>query len=60
MKIYVTGICGQLGHDVMNELHGVGRKGLAAILRPYTAACRMEARYVPCPMSIWTSRMQKR
>ena len=25
MKVFVTGVCGQLGHDVMNELAKRGR-----------------------------------
>ena len=34
MKIYVTGACGQLGHDVMNELAGRGHEGLGSDLAP--------------------------
>ena len=34
MKIYVTGVCGQLGHDVMNELAGRGHEGLGSDLAP--------------------------
>ena len=30
MKIYVTGICGQLGHDVMNELAKRGHEGVGS------------------------------
>ena len=32
MKIYVTGVCGQLGHDVMNELARRGHEGLGSDL----------------------------
>ena len=28
MKILVTGVCGQLGHDVMNELYKCGFEGI--------------------------------
>ena len=28
MKIFVTGVCGQLGHDVMNELFNRGYVGI--------------------------------
>ena len=28
MKVFVTGVCGQLGHDVMNELARCGHEGL--------------------------------
>lgn len=34
MKIYVTGVCGQLGHDVMNELARRGHEGLGSDLAP--------------------------
>lgn len=34
MKIYVTGICGQLGHDVMNELARRGHEGIGSDLAP--------------------------
>ena len=34
MKIYVTGICGQLGHDVMNELARRGQEGVGSDLAP--------------------------
>lgn len=34
MKIFVTGICGQLGHDVMNELAQRGHEGLGSDLTP--------------------------
>ena len=27
MKFFVTGVCGQLGHDVMNELASRGYEG---------------------------------
>lgn len=32
MKIFVTGACGQLGHDVMNELARRGHKGIGSDL----------------------------
>ena len=34
MKICVTGVCGQLGHDVMNELARRGHEGLGSDLAP--------------------------
>ena len=34
MKVYVTGVCGQLGHDVMNELARRGHEGLGSDLAP--------------------------
>lgn len=37
MKFFVTGVCGQLGHDVMNELMRRGHKGVGAdIQREYS------------------------
>ncbi len=34
MKIFVTGVNGQLGHDVMNELHKRGHDGIGSDLKP--------------------------
>ncbi len=34
MKIFVTGVGGQLGHDVMNELHGRGYQGVGSDIAP--------------------------
>lgn len=30
MKVFVTGVCGQLGHDVMNELAKRGHEGVGS------------------------------
>ncbi len=30
MKVFVTGVCGQLGHDVMNELYKRGYFGVGS------------------------------
>ena len=30
MKVFVTGVGGQLGHDVMNELHKRGHVGVGS------------------------------
>ena len=35
MKVFVTGVCGQLGHDVMNELHKRGYEGVGSDLVPF-------------------------
>ncbi len=32
MKFFVTGVNGQLGHDVMNELHKRGHQGVGSDL----------------------------
>lgn len=34
MKLFVTGVAGQLGHDVMNELHKRGYEGVGSDLAP--------------------------
>ena len=34
MKVFVTGVGGQLGHDVMNELHKRGHEGTGSDLAP--------------------------
>lgn len=34
MKVFVTGVCGQLGHDVMNELAKRGYEGIGSDIAP--------------------------
>ena len=34
MKIFVTGVCGQLGHDVMNNLEARGYEGVGSDIQP--------------------------
>ena len=34
MKVFVTGVAGQLGHDVMNELHARGYAGVGSDIAP--------------------------
>ena len=34
MKVFVTGVGGQLGHDVMNELHSSGYEGVGSDIAP--------------------------
>lgn len=34
MKVFVTGVCGQLGHDVMNELAKRGYEGIGTDITP--------------------------
>ena len=52
MKVFVTGVGGQLGHDVMNELHKRGYEGVGSATAPQysgvqdgSAVCTMA--YVP-------------
>ncbi len=49
MKVFVTGVGGQLGHDVMNELHKRGYEGIGSDIAPEyssvqdgSAVCTME------------------
>ena len=40
MKVFVTGVAGQLGHDVMNELAGRGYEGIGSDIREvYSGLC---------------------
>ena len=60
MKIYVTGVCGQLGHDVMNELAGRGHEGLGSDLAPVYSGVQDGSAVCTMPYeSSWTSRMRK-
>lgn len=34
MKVFVTGVCGQLGHDVVNELHSRGIEAIGSDIAP--------------------------
>ena len=34
MKVFVTGVGGQLGHDVMNELNKRGYQGIGSAIAP--------------------------
>ena len=34
MKVFVTGVAGQLGHDVVNELYARGHEGVGSDLAP--------------------------
>ena len=38
MKVFVTGVCGQLGHDVMNELSKRGYEGIGTDIAPEYAS----------------------
>ena len=44
MKVFVTGVGGQLGHDVMNELH---KRGLTCVASDLAPTCDAFASYVP-------------
>ena len=40
MKVFVTGVAGQLGHDVMNELNKRGYEGIGSDLAPEYAGAQ--------------------
>ena len=44
MKVLVTGVGGQLGHDVMNELASRGYEGIGSDIKKHTAESRMVQR----------------
>lgn len=45
MKVFVTGVCGQLGHDVMNELNKRGYEGVGTDITPVYSGV-MDGSYV--------------
>ena len=49
MKVLVTGVGGQLGHDVMNELNRRGHEGIGTDLAPAYAGLQGHVRIVALP-----------
>ena len=49
MKFFVTGVNGQLGHDVMNELHKRGHDGVGSDLKPEYAGVADESAVTTMP-----------
>lgn len=47
MKVFVTGVAGQLGHDVMNELHKRGYEGIGTDLKEEYSGIK-DGSYVTC------------
>ena len=59
MKVFVTGVCGQLGHDCMNELISRGYEAVGSDIQPsYSGVLDGTAVVLP-PMSVWISRIRK-
>ena len=58
VKVFVTGVGGQLGHDVMNELAGRGMEA-AVIFWQLIRIRRRMRRWRRCPMCSLTSRMRQ-
>ena len=54
MKVFVTGVAGQLGHDVMNELAKRGYEGIGTDIAPeYSGAADGTAVVsMPCHVSL--------
>ena len=55
MRIFVTGVGGQLGHDVMNELRNAAMKVWEATLLLPTAESLMALQLPQCLMFRWIS-----
>ena len=55
MRIFVTGVGGQLGHDVMNELAKRGYEGVGATLLLPTVESLMALQLPQCLMFRWIS-----
>ena len=49
MKVFVTGVAGQLGHDVVNELTKRGHQAVGSDIAPALESC---ASYVPLDITI--------
>ena len=52
MKVFVTGVAGQLGHDVINELYARGHEGIGSDLAPAYSGAQdgsavVKAPYIP-------------
>ena len=56
MNVLVTGVGGQLGHDVMNELYKRGYQGTGSDIQPEYAGAQMEALSQQCLISPSISR----
>lgn len=49
MKAFITGVCGQLGHDCMNELIGRGYSAIGSDIQPVYAGVQDESAVVSAP-----------
>ena len=56
MKVLVTGVAGQLGHDVMNELSARGYEGTGTDLAPEYAGIQDGSPLRSCRICRWISR----
>ena len=53
MKVLVTGVAGQLGHDVMNELNQRGYEGVGSDLAPEYSGIQDSSAVTRMPMFPW-------
>lgn len=49
MKVFVTGVCGQLGHDVVNELLSRGHEAIGSDIQPQYAGIQDGSAVVSAP-----------
>jgi dTDP-4-dehydrorhamnose reductase len=49
MRVFVTGVCGQLGHDVVNELRGRGHEAIGSDIQPQYAGVQDGSAVVNAP-----------
>ena len=49
MKVFVTGVCGQLGHDVVNELLSRGHEAIGSDIQPQYAGVQDGSAVVSAP-----------
>lgn len=49
MKVFVTGVGGQLGHDVMNELHKRGHEGIGSDIAPQYSGAQDDSAVTTMP-----------
>ncbi len=50
MKVFVTGVAGQLGHDVMNELARRGYEGIGTDIAPEYSGIQDGTAVTTCPL----------
>lgn len=53
MKVLVTGVAGQLGHDVMNELAKRGYEGIGSDIKEVYSGISDGTAVEPCLMYRW-------
>ena len=55
MKVFVTGVAGQLGHDVMNELAGRGYEGIGSDIKEEYSGIKDGTPVESMLMCLWIS-----